>query len=126
MARTDQHLSHQAYTYDAAGRLTQVQNTPAGKGCTTRIYAYDEDSNRTSLTTREPSTEGKCATEGGNIESHTYDTADRLTDAGIALQHFGDITTLPAADTEDTDTHQHLLRRQPSRQPDPKRTDHRL
>ena len=40
------------------GRLTQVQNTPAGKGCTTRIYAYEEDTNRTSLTTYAPGTKG--------------------------------------------------------------------
>jgi RHS repeat-associated protein len=93
-------LSKQAYTYDAAGRLTQVQNTPIGKGCTTRIYAYDEDTNRTSLTTREPNSKGECATEGGSLESHTYDTADRLTDSGVTYDAFGDITTLPAADTE--------------------------
>jgi RHS repeat-associated protein len=94
-------LSHQTYTYDNAGRLTQVQNTPTGKGCTTRIYAYDEDTNRTSLTTREPGSEGKCATEGGKVETHTYDTADRLTDAGIKYSEFGDITTLPAGDAEE-------------------------
>ncbi|HXN38716.1 MAG TPA: RHS repeat-associated core domain-containing protein, partial [Solirubrobacteraceae bacterium] len=92
-------LSHQAYTYDAAGRLTQVQNTPTtNKECTTRVYAYEEDTNRTSLTTRAPGSEGKCATEGGTVEKHTYDTADRLTDSGVSYNTFGDITTLPAAD----------------------------
>ncbi len=99
-------LSHQTYTYDNAGRLTQVQNTPTGKGCTTRIYAYDEDTNRTSLTTREPGTEGKCTTEGGKVERHTYDTADRLTDPGIAYNTFGDITTLPAKDAEESAEHE--------------------
>ncbi|HWX46102.1 MAG TPA: NHL repeat-containing protein, partial [Solirubrobacteraceae bacterium] len=98
-------FSHQTYTYDGAGRLTQVQNTPASKGCTTRIYAYDEDTNRTSLTTREPGTEGKCATTGGKLEAHTYDTADRLTDTGIAYNTFGDITTLPANDAEESAEH---------------------
>jgi RHS repeat-associated protein len=93
-------LSKQEYVYDAAGRLTQVQNTPAGKGCTTRIYAYDEDSNRISLTTREPNLKKECATTGGTTESHSYDTADRLTDAATAYNDFGDITTLPEADTE--------------------------
>jgi RHS repeat-associated protein len=91
-------LSHQAYTYDAAGRLTQVQNTPAGKGCTTRIYAYDEDTNRTSLTTREPNTKGECTTTGGTAEKHSYDTADRLIDTGVSYNTFGDITSLPATD----------------------------
>ena len=91
-------LSHQTYSYDEIGRLTQVQNTPAGKGCTTRIYAYDADTNRTSLTTREPNAKGECATEGGTVEKHTYDEADRLTDAGAAYSTFGDITALSAAD----------------------------
>jgi RHS repeat-associated protein len=98
-------LSHQTYTYDNAGRLTQVQNTPTGGKCTTRIYAYDEDTNRTSLTTREPTTEGKCATEGGKHQEHTYDTADRLTDPGITYNTFGDITTLPANDSEEPGEH---------------------
>jgi hypothetical protein len=51
-------LTNDAYVYDAAGRLMQTTETPAGKGCTTRIYAYDEESNRTGLTTREPGLEG--------------------------------------------------------------------
>ncbi|MGH2853966.1 MAG: RHS repeat-associated core domain-containing protein, partial [Solirubrobacteraceae bacterium] len=91
-------LSSESYTYDAATRLTQVQETPAGKGCTTRIYAYDEETNRRSLTSREPGSEGKCATEGGTVERHTYDEANRLTDEGTAYDAFGDITTLPAPD----------------------------
>jgi RHS repeat-associated protein len=85
-------------SYDAASRLTQVQETPAGKGCTTRVYAYDADTNRTSLKVREPGTEGKCATEGGLEEKHTYDEADRLTDKGTAYNVFGSITALPATD----------------------------
>jgi YD repeat-containing protein len=93
-------LSSEQYTYDGAGRLTQVQETPAGKGCTTRIYAYDADSNRMSLTTREPGAEGKCATSGGSVESHTYDEADRLSDTGTTYDAFGNTTTLPAADAE--------------------------
>jgi RHS repeat-associated protein len=91
-------LSKQSYTYDAAGRLTQTQNTPAGKGCTTRVYAYEEDTNRTSLTTREPGTKGECTSTGGTVESHSYDPADRLTDTGAAYSTFGNITTLPPAD----------------------------
>jgi hypothetical protein len=86
------------YTYDAAGRLVSVQETPAGKGCTTRIYAYDEDNNRTSLTTRAPIAENKCASEGGTVENHTYDSADRLNDAGTSYETFDNITALSAAD----------------------------
>ena len=90
-------LSKQAYKYDAPGRLVEAQNTPAGKGCTSRIYAQDEDANRTSLTTRESATE-KCATEGGTVENHTYSSADQLTDSGTVYNPFGDMTTLPAND----------------------------
>jgi hypothetical protein len=91
-------LASEAYTYDNAGRLTEVQETPAGKGCTTRFYAYDEDSNRTSLTTREPESGGKCASTGGTAENHTYDEADRLTDTGVAYEALGNTTKVPAAD----------------------------
>jgi RHS repeat-associated protein len=95
-------LSHQTYAYDNAGRLTEVQNTPTtSKNCTVRIYAYDEDSNRVSLTTRQPGTEGKCATEGGQGQGYTYDTADRLNEPSITYNTFGDITALPAQDSED-------------------------
>jgi RHS repeat-associated protein len=95
-------LSHQTYAYDNAGRLTEVQNTPtASKNCTVRLYAYDEDSNRTTLMTREPGKEGKCATEGGQGQGYTYDTADRLTEPGITYNTFGDITALPTQNSED-------------------------
>ena len=119
-------LSHQAYTYDAAGRLTQVQNTPVGGKCTTRIYAYEEDTNRTSLTTREPNSKGECAAEGGTVEKHSYDTADRLTDTGIKYSEFGNITSLPSSDAGGHRTHKHLLHRQPARESDTKRRDDRL
>ncbi len=85
-------------SYDAAGRLTEVQEIPAGKGCTTRIYAYEQESNRLSLTTRAPGGEGKCATEGGSVENHSYDSGNRLTDSGVTYETFGNITKLPAAD----------------------------
>jgi RHS repeat-associated protein len=91
-------LSSQAYTYDAAGRFTKAQDTPAGEGCTTRVYALDEETNILSLTTRAPGSEGKCASEGGTAVNHSYDTANRLTDSGVAYDAFGDITKLPAGD----------------------------
>jgi YD repeat-containing protein len=91
-------LTNDAYAYDAAGRLTQTNETPTGKGCTTRVYAYDEESNRTSLTTREPGLEGKCATEGGTSETHSYDEANRLTDTGVVYDPLGNTTKLPASD----------------------------
>ncbi len=86
------------YAYDNAGRLISVEETPAGGGCTTRLYAYNEESDRTSLTTRPPGTEGKCAGEAGTIERHIYDSGNRLTDPGIKYETFGNVTLLPAAD----------------------------
>jgi RHS repeat-associated protein len=96
-------LSHEAYAYDAAGRLTQVQDTQTGKSCVTRKYAYDEDTNRTGLATYEPNVKGECATEKGSEEKHTYDTADRLVDAGVKYNEFGDVTAVPAADAGGTE-----------------------
>ncbi len=61
-------LASEQHEYDSDGRLTQVQETPAGQGCKTGLYAYNEDSGRTSLTTREPGSGGICATSGGNTE----------------------------------------------------------
>jgi YD repeat-containing protein len=87
-----------SYTYDAAGRLTQVQEIPSGKGCSTRIYAYDEEGDRTSQTNRSPGSLGECASEGGTRENHVYDAAGRLNDPGTTYDAFGNTTALPAAD----------------------------
>jgi RHS repeat-associated protein len=91
--------SSQQYSYDKAGRLTVVRDTPQGGGCTTRSYGFDADSNRTALTTRAPGIGGACdlASEGTK-QSHSYDAADRLTDSGIVYDNYGRITSLPAAD----------------------------
>ena len=91
-------LASDKYTYDTAERLTEVQETPTGEGCKTRIYADDEESNRTTLTTRAPNSKNECATEGGTVEKHTYDEANRLTDTGVTYDNLGNITKLPAAD----------------------------
>jgi RHS repeat-associated protein len=90
-------FSTQAYSYDAAGRLTQSQETPTGQNCTTTNYTYDTDTNRTNAT-KITGSKGSCLTEGGTSEPHSYDTADRLTDTGISYDSYGDITSLPAAD----------------------------
>ncbi|HEY1833187.1 MAG TPA: 6-bladed beta-propeller [Solirubrobacteraceae bacterium] len=84
--------------YDEAGRLVEVQEIPVGQGCTSRLYSYDNESNRTGLTTRAPGAEGKCASEGGSAETHAYDTANRLIDSGVFYDALGNITKLPAAD----------------------------
>jgi streptogramin lyase len=93
-------LANEEYGYDTLGRLTEVHETPAGEFCKTRLYAYDEESNRTELKVREPNTKKECATEGGTTEKHTYDEANRLSDAGIAYDALENITKLPAADAE--------------------------
>jgi DNA-binding beta-propeller fold protein YncE len=92
-------LAKERYTYDAAGRLTEAQETPAGKGCRSRIYGYDEESNRLSETKRESSTE-TCPAEGGVIQTHSYDVANRLTDPSVEYESFGNATKMPAADAE--------------------------
>ncbi len=91
-------LAQDSYSYDAAGRLIETQTTQTGKGCVTRRYAYDEDTNRTSLTTYSPNGKGECTSEGGTVEKHTYDEADRLTDSGVTYEPFGGTEKLPAAD----------------------------
>jgi RHS repeat-associated protein len=90
-------LSSQSYIYDGAGRLTQVSDTPVGKGCTTRSYAYDANSNRQSMTTRAPGGSGECVTSGsGTVQSSTYDAADRITNGGFTYDPFGRIVSVPS------------------------------
>ncbi|HEX5852196.1 MAG TPA: NHL repeat-containing protein, partial [Solirubrobacteraceae bacterium] len=93
-------LASETYTYDAAGRLTETQEIPTGEGCTTRSYAYDEESNRASSITRAPGIAGVCQTEGGAGEGHNYDEGNRLADGGMAYDGLGNVTKLPAADAE--------------------------
>ncbi len=91
--------SSQQYSYDKAGRLTLVKDTPQGGSCTTRQYTYDTDSNRIELTTRAPGVGGTCDTSSkGTAQSYSYDAADRLTDSGIVYDSFGRITSLPGKD----------------------------
>ena len=95
-------LSKESYAYDTVGRLIETQETPVGKSCVARIYGYNEESERTSLTTRESGTE-TCATEGGAVEAHSYDVAGRLLDSGVAYDTFGNMTKVPAADAGGTE-----------------------
>ncbi len=91
-------FSKQAYSYDAAVRLTQVQDTPTGEGCTTLVYHYDEDGNRAALTTISPNSKGECASTGGTNGTHWYDAADRLVDEGTVYDPAGDLAALPGVD----------------------------
>jgi RHS repeat-associated protein len=91
-------VADHSYTYDGIGRLTFVRETPTGKGCTTREYAYDADSNRTSRTTREPGAGGVCVTSGaGAQQTSTYDAADRITGTGFRYDSWGRLLEVPAS-----------------------------
>jgi len=102
---------HQTYNYDAAGRLTEADDTPAGGVCAIRTYSFSgtagADSNRTVSTAYPAASDGSCQTTlpytGGVTTSHSYDAADRLlaagNDVGLVYDTFGRITTLPANDT---------------------------
>jgi RHS repeat-associated protein len=95
--REESTLANEEYTYDKAGRLTLAKETPTGEGCTTRSYAFDKDSNRTSLTTRKPKEGGACDTSSeGSKQTYSYDTADRLIGEGVKYDNLGRITSLPA------------------------------
>ena len=103
-------LSAETYTYDSAGRLTQVQDTPKGKGCITRSYGYDEETNRLSLASYPPTSEGKCqSSEGAAVENHAYDEADRLIDNGTTYNTFGDIEKTSAQDAGGPEGGQELV-----------------
>lgn len=96
-------VSSQSYRYDQAGRLTTVQDTPARQGCSTRLYGFNANSNRTSLTSRDPNADGSCATSGGTTASSNYDTADRITDVGYRYDSLGRTLVVPAAHARDTE-----------------------
>ncbi|MFC6084679.1 DNRLRE domain-containing protein [Sphaerisporangium aureirubrum] len=88
--------SLQRYSYDAAGRLVRVADT-YDTACTTRVYGFDADTNRTSLATYPGSADGACSTATApSTVNHTYDKADRITDSGYTHDPFGRVTTLPA------------------------------
>ncbi|WP_162824210.1 DNRLRE domain-containing protein [Peterkaempfera bronchialis] len=92
-------VSDKEFTYDRLGRLTQARQTTAADGCTTRRYGYDEAGrsiagrmDRTSKITYPATADGACATANGVTENHSYDSADRLLDAGYTYDAFGRTT----------------------------------
>jgi streptogramin lyase len=93
-------LASETYGYDTLGRLTEVHETPAGEYCKTRLYEYEAESNRTKQTTREPNSKKECATEGGAVQEHKYDEANRLIDSEITYDPLGNVTKLPSGDAE--------------------------
>ncbi|MFB7686233.1 polymorphic toxin-type HINT domain-containing protein [Streptomyces sp. NPDC056140] len=86
--------SDQTYRYDAVGRLVQVDDT-VETVCTRRIYGFDKQANRTSLTTAASTPGMDCPTSGGTSKTSMFDSADRITDAGYVYDAFGRTTALP-------------------------------
>lgn len=94
-------LSEQNYGYDAAGRLTSIQDY--APTCTTRVYAFagssGKASNRTSLTTYDPPDLGCQNTTPTTTRTYAYDAADRITTSGTVYDSLGRTLTTPASDT---------------------------
>ncbi|GAA3096917.1 hypothetical protein GCM10010530_22050 [Kribbella aluminosa] len=103
------------YTYDNAGRLTQVNDrTAASSGvdvtdpaqipaCVTRTYGFDASDNRLTKSTAPAAADGSCSTSGAATVTRAFDTADRpiagANGAGTyAYDALGRTTTLPASD----------------------------
>ncbi|MFE9256599.1 DNRLRE domain-containing protein [Streptomyces sp. NPDC006879] len=88
--------SDQAYQYDRAGRLTAVNDTNENV-CTRRSYSLDKRANILSRTTASAAAGADCPSSGGTTKNSTYDTADRLVDAGYSYDAFGRTTALPGS-----------------------------
>ncbi|WP_020388919.1 RHS repeat-associated core domain-containing protein [Kribbella catacumbae] len=103
------------YTYDNAGRLTQVNDRTAGASgidvtdpaeapaCVTRTYGFDANDNRLTKATAPAAADGSCSTSGATTVTRAFDTADRpVTGAngvgGYAYDVLGRTTSLPASD----------------------------
>ncbi|GAA1619279.1 RHS repeat-associated core domain-containing protein [Actinoplanes couchii] len=91
-------LTERTFTNDAMGRLTQVDET-SGSVCTRRTYTFAEgsgkNSNRTSKKTAVGEAGEPCPGTGGAIETYSYDTSDRLVNAGYQYDDLGRTTALP-------------------------------
>ncbi|WP_326752880.1 DNRLRE domain-containing protein [Streptomyces hirsutus] len=92
--------SDQTYAYDKVGRLATVEDT-FETVCTKRTYAFDNRSNRKSLTAAAGVPGLDCPTTGGSTTSHTYDSADRIVDTGYTYDAFGRTTVAPGNGTID-------------------------
>jgi RHS repeat-associated protein len=100
----DSTLSSQVYTYDAAARLTRVDDTVAD-ACTVRKYTHDAgaagNSNRTKLETFE-STDACQTTSATSTVNTTYDAADRILTSGTVYDTLGRTTTVPDTNALDS------------------------
>ncbi|MFB7469574.1 ricin-type beta-trefoil lectin domain protein [Kitasatospora sp. NPDC056184] len=93
VAKDSSSTATRSYQYDRLGRLVKAEQSTVATGCVTRQYAFDAHSNRLSKQTSPNGSSGECATGGATAENHTYDSADRLTDAGFSYDAFGRTVT---------------------------------
>ncbi|MFE2729434.1 hypothetical protein [Kitasatospora sp. NPDC059327] len=89
VAKDTSSTATRTYQYDRLGRLVKAEQNTVTTGCVTRQYAFDTHSNRLSKQTSPRGAAGECSTGGATAENHTYDSADRLTDAGYVYDAFG-------------------------------------
>jgi RHS repeat-associated protein len=98
--------SSQTFSFDNAGRLIQVADTDQTinpVACTTRVYAYDADSNRLSLTAYPAGSQGVCSTSTTpTVTNYSYDQADRTSNSGYGYDPLGRTTTIAASDAGGT------------------------
>jgi RHS repeat-associated protein len=83
------------FIYDSTGRLGEVADKADSTHCTTRAYAHDADSNRTSVQSYGSSVCTKTVTP--TTKTSTYDSADRLTNASgnaVTYEGFGRATAI--------------------------------
>lgn len=90
--QTDGGTTRSEYTYDGASRLVKGYDETAN-GCTTRDYTLDAAGNRSKLVTSSDDCDSATADVTTGTVTHTYDTADRLTDAGHVYDAFGRTTS---------------------------------
>ncbi|MGX6608308.1 RHS repeat-associated core domain-containing protein [Micromonosporaceae bacterium Da 78-11] len=103
-ASTVSPFSTETYTFDAAQRLTTVQDVQHSS-CTTRAYTYNAAGDRTGMSTYLAGQDGGCQTAtAGTTRTWAYNTADRITNAGYQYDVLGDATALPAEDTQTAET----------------------
>ncbi|MFE7491162.1 ricin-type beta-trefoil lectin domain protein, partial [Kitasatospora sp. NPDC057541] len=89
VAKDTSSTATRSYQYDRLGRLVKAEQSTVATGCVTRQYAFDAHSNRLSKSTSPRGAADGCSTDGATAENHTYDSADRLTDAGFSYDAFG-------------------------------------
>ncbi|MCW2784015.1 MAG: hypothetical protein JWP74_532 [Marmoricola sp.] len=90
-------LSYDTYGYDERGRLTQTNDQVYGQ-CTTRVYTFSLDSDRSQMKSYAPGNNGTCSTgTTASTTTGTFDADDKK--AGDTYDATGRTTTLQASDT---------------------------